>query len=711
MIRTLLRRIGVMALTVSLLPACIASAKGKDTASSKELDYLGKELMACSDHMMKTGEDMDDIYSELIWTSVADTFPSKFDLRERNTITPVKMQNPWGTCWSFATIAASETSILNSLGMTVDSYKKKYGEDLDLSEKHLAWFTTKALPELDEYPEGEYLYDQSQAGEGLHFLGNEDIEPLNTGGNFFLATTSLAEGIGILKEKFAPYANSDGKLEKSGDWSLPEKDRYTVSYELKDSNILPTPAFYDDKGNYKYRSEATEAIKTELLAGRAVGISFYADRSMPELSPQEKREQLEKLLKDKDEITKDEKDRYIDARAGITDTADLSKDELKELLELRIRMNGVSKDLYDLDSCDHDELVMLLMTSDFGKEIEVIKKSYYKKPYLTFIEGDPIIYAQYTYENVGASHAVTIVGWDDEFSAENWPEDCRPPGDGVWIAKNSWGEDWGMDGYFLMSYYDMNLCAIESFEYVVSEDHQQMDSLIICGYDKMPAENISSTLFDTPVYAANEFVMEDDSVLEYVSTMTGDINTTVTASIYKLSEDAKSPTDGVLMGSVTETFRFAGYHRINLSDNLLLPKGTKISIVILQNVPVEDGNKYAIVNSSSLNEEGARKFNEIYEKEGKSVARYAKAVVNPGESFISFGNEEWTDWTEAIDHIDDMGSNAYMAYDNLPIKAYVYPLAEVEKVHDLSDKVPAVGGEAAICPEDGYMLLDVTGDD
>lgn len=38
-------------------------------------------------------------------------------------------------------------------------------------------------------------------------------------------------------------------------------------------------------------------------------------------------------------------------------------------------------------------------------------------------------------------------------------------------------------------------------------------------------------------------------------------------------------------------------------------------------------------------------------------------------------------------------------------------LAEVEKVHDLSDKVPAVGGEAAICPEDGYMLLDVTGDD
>ena len=56
-----------------------------------------------------------------------------------------------------------------------------------------------------------------------------------------------------------------------------------------------------------------------------------------------------------------------------------------------------------------------------------------------------------------------------------------------------------------------------------------------------------------------------------------------------------------------------------------------------------------------------------------------------------------------------MGANVNMAYDNLPIKAYVYPLAEVEKVHDLSHRIPATGGEAAICTEDGFVLLDVTG--
>ena len=47
----------------------------------------------------------------------------------------MKNQNPWNTCWSFADIASSETSILNSLGMTTAQYRDKFGEDLNLSER------------------------------------------------------------------------------------------------------------------------------------------------------------------------------------------------------------------------------------------------------------------------------------------------------------------------------------------------------------------------------------------------------------------------------------------------------------------------------------------------------------------------------------------------------------------------------------------------
>ncbi len=41
------------------------------------------------------------------------------------------------------------------------------------------------------------------------------------------------------------------------------------------------------------------------------------------------------------------------------------------------------------------------------------------------------------------NHAVTVVGWDDNF---------RESGVGVWIVKNSWGTDWGEDGYMYMPY-------------------------------------------------------------------------------------------------------------------------------------------------------------------------------------------------------------------------------------------------------------------
>ena len=54
-----------------------------------------------------------------------------------------------------------------------------------------------------------------------------------------------------------------------------------------------------------------------------------------------------------------------------------------------------------------------------------------------------------------------------------------------------------------------------------------------------------------------------------------------------------------------------------------------------------------------------------------------------------------------------MGSNACVAFDSLPVKAYIYPWDQVPRAHDLSERIPVAGGEAAVCPEDGYLLLDV----
>ena len=53
------------------------------------------------------------------------------------------------------------------------------------------------------------------------------------------------------------------------------------------------------------------------------------------------------------------------------------------------------------------------------------------------------------------NHYVTLVGWDDSFSKNNFA--TKAPGNGAWICKNSWGSNWGDGGYFYLSYYDKSL--------------------------------------------------------------------------------------------------------------------------------------------------------------------------------------------------------------------------------------------------------------
>ena len=55
----------------------------------------------------------------------------------------------------------------------------------------------------------------------------------------------------------------------------------------------------------------------------------------------------------------------------------------------------------------------------------------------------------------GGGHGISIVGWNDNYSRDNFT--VKPQNDGAFLCLNSWGENWGNNGYFWVSYEDDNI--------------------------------------------------------------------------------------------------------------------------------------------------------------------------------------------------------------------------------------------------------------
>ena len=68
------------------------------------------------------------------------TLPASYDSRSYGYITPVKNQNPYGTCWAFGTMAPIEAYMIKH-GIIDANTGKAATTSTDLSEYHLAWYT------------------------------------------------------------------------------------------------------------------------------------------------------------------------------------------------------------------------------------------------------------------------------------------------------------------------------------------------------------------------------------------------------------------------------------------------------------------------------------------------------------------------------------------------------------------------------------------
>ena len=169
-------------------------------------------------------------------------------------------------------------------------------------------------------------------------------------------------------------------------------------------------------------------------------------------------------------------------------------------------------------------------------------------------------------------HAVVIVGWDDNFSREHFPEEMRPENNGAWLIKNSWGTDsgstaQGYEGYFWMSYESvMNRVA-----QITVQSAEEFDNIYQHQYTHEQSIGVES--------AANVFTAENDEILEqiYISNF---YPVNLTVEVYKLSENYSSPEDGELLISFTDNVEFSGAHTIDVPETVELESGDTFSIVI-----------------------------------------------------------------------------------------------------------------------------------
>ncbi len=172
----------------------------------------------------------------------------------------------------------------------------------------------------------------------------------------------------------------------------------------------------------------------------------------------------------------------------------------------------------------------------------------------------------YTGDN-GRNHAVTIVGWNDTYSASNFR--TAPPGDGAWIVKNSWGTGSGKDGYYYVSYYDTRFAIghQECFCFVLNNSVKYSKTYqydIVGMSDWLYNESASNG-----IWYKNVFNSTDDEVLAAFSTYFNE-KTNYTAYVYVNDELVN-----VQNGSASN-----GYFTIKLSKYIPLKKGDKFEIVM-----------------------------------------------------------------------------------------------------------------------------------
>ena len=193
------------------------------------------------------------------------------------------------------------------------------------------------------------------------------------------------------------------------------------------------------------------------------------------------------------------------------------------------------------------------------------------------------------YNGIGnANHIVLIVGWDDTYSAKNFA--TAPPGDGAWIIKNSYGTEFGEEGYNYVSYYDTKI-GMESdmVGYIFENDVQYTKNYQtdlggkITHYEAISGGNSSYK---------NVYEAISDDLIAGVGTYFNEEGEAYTLEIF-VNNQTKLTQSGIAP--------YKGYHTIKLNKTIAIREGDEFGVEMTKKyIPVLEYSRQHFENNTSF---------------------------------------------------------------------------------------------------------------
>ena len=170
-------------------------------------------------------------------------------------------------------------------------------------------------------------------------------------------------------------------------------------------------------------------------------------------------------------------------------------------------------------------------------------------------------------------HAISIVGWDDNYPKENFGEGKMPSTDGAYIVLNSYGEDSFDHGYIYISYED----------FFIEQEIYGIESTGNVDYDKIYQHDYYGGVYQVGLNSQNTgyygtLYEKDNTVDEVIESVGVTICDYANIEIYLNPTSAKLTKDSLIKVGESDGILNPGYHRININPTQLTGDGFAVVV-------------------------------------------------------------------------------------------------------------------------------------